>query len=85
MSEEMAKEDLALEKHWRILVGRRGFVMAMAGRRTRNGVETDEPCVVVTVRKKIPLCKLTEEERIPDALPDGTPIDVVESTEFSAQ
>lgn len=79
MNEEgRSKEDLALEKYWAELTGRKGFSHARAYFRIRNGVLTDEPCVTVGVYKKLPLCQLTEEERIPATLPDGTPTDVVE-------
>jgi len=84
MSEERSKEDLALEKYFRLLVDKKGFSHARAYFRTRDGVLTDEPCIVVGVHKKLPLCQLTEEERIPAVLPDGTPTDVVEMQKLTA-
>jgi len=84
MSEERSKEDLALEKYFQVLINKKGFSHARAYFRTKNGVLTDEPCVVVGVHKKLPLCQLTEEERIPETLPDGIPTDVVEMQKIIA-
>ena len=84
MKKEMSKEELSLEKYWQMLVGKRGFRVARAGVRIKNGVVTDESCITVAVGKKLPLCELTDEERIPDAFPDGTPIDIVETQKITA-
>jgi len=85
MSEERSKEDLALEKYFRLLINKRGFSHARAYFRVKNGVLTDEPCVTVGVHQKLPLCQLTEEERIPATLPDGTPTDVIEMQKILSQ
>jgi len=85
MLDERSQEDLSLEKHFMVLIRTKNFCMANAGMRTRGGILTNEPCVVVGVSEKVPLCELTDEERIPSALPDGTPIDVVEMQKIDAQ
>lgn len=85
MSEERSKEGLALEKYFRLLINKKGFSHARAYFRIKDGVLTDEPCVTVAVSKKLPLCQLTEEERVPATLPDGTPTDVIEMQKVYSQ
>ena len=47
------------------------------GIRTRSGVPTGEPCVVVYVERKVPRDELSPEEVQPSAV-DGVPVDGVE-------
>lgn len=51
------------------------------GMRTRGGVPTDEPCLVVYVERKLPPDQLAEGEQLPSEL-DGVCVDVVESGQF---
>jgi hypothetical protein len=51
------------------------------GIRTRRGVPTDEPCLVVYVDRKLPPDQLAAGEQLPSEL-DGVLVDVVESGQF---
>ena len=48
------------------------------GTKKIRGVDTGLPCLVLIVRQKVPLETLAEGERVPPALEDGTPTDVVQ-------
>ena len=54
------------------------------GFRTRLGVRTDDPALVVLVSRKIPIELLRPEERIPAEL-DGVPVDVQEVGQIYSQ
>ncbi|MFO7743519.1 MAG: hypothetical protein R6X31_14550 [Anaerolineae bacterium] len=45
------------------------------GLRQQGGEQTDEPAIVVSVSRKVPLSLLDEEDRIPRQL-EGVPVDV---------
>ncbi len=47
------------------------------GFRQRGGEQTDEICIVVSVRKKVPPDQLAPDDRIPTDL-EGVPVDVQE-------
>ncbi|RMF35827.1 MAG: hypothetical protein D6759_04325 [Chloroflexi bacterium] len=47
------------------------------GFRQRGGEQTDEICIVVSVRKKVPPNQLAPDDRIPTDL-EGVPVDVQE-------
>jgi len=47
------------------------------GFRQRGGQQTDEICLVVSVRKKVPPDQLAPDDRIPAEL-EGVPVDVQE-------
>jgi hypothetical protein len=53
------------------------------GIRTRAGKPTGERCLVVYVKRKLPLSQLSKEERLPTAI-EGVPIDVVDAGEVVA-
>lgn len=48
------------------------------GRKTSNGIESDELCVRVYVVQKLPLSLLSPHDRIPESI-DGIPTDIIES------
>lgn len=57
---------------------RKANVVAVGiGYRQRGGRSTDELCLVVSVRRKVPLEALAPEDRIPPEI-DGVPVDVQE-------
>jgi len=49
----------------------------------RGGIQTREICIVVSVKKKIPLSELKPGEVIPTQI-EGVPVDVVETGEIRA-
>lgn len=53
------------------------------GYRTRGGKPTDEVCIVVSVKKKVPHSQLKSGDLIPSSI-DGVPVDVVETGEIRA-
>ena len=57
---------------------RKANVVAVGiGYRQRGGRPTGELCLVVSVRRKVPLEELAPEDRIPPEI-DGVPVDVQE-------
>ncbi|WP_322801945.1 hypothetical protein [Thermoflexus sp.] len=57
---------------------RKANVVAVGiGYRQRGGRSTDELCLVVSVRRKVPMEALAPEDRIPPEI-DGVPVDVQE-------
>jgi hypothetical protein len=67
-----------------VFMGKKNVVMAYAGTKVSNGVDTGEPCVVIGVKRKIPKDLIAEEDVIPDVLPDGVITDVIECPEIMA-
>ncbi len=59
------------------LFGRRNVVACGVGFKQREGRVTDEPCVIVSVTKKLPKAQLAAEDIVPQKL-DEVPTDVVE-------
>lgn len=66
-----------LARHEAALLRRRNVVAVAAGFRTRGGVPTDERCLVVYVRRKVPARQLAAADRLPRQI-ERVPIDVVE-------
>ncbi len=48
------------------------------GFRTRGGQRTDEVCIVVSVKKKVPAPELKPSDVLPTSI-EGVPIDVIET------
>ncbi len=71
----LANVQRQIEREW---LGKLNIVGVSDGFRTKNGVLTSEPCVVVYVARKIPKDELDPEDVLPYEM-DGVPIDVVES------
>ncbi len=59
------------------LLHKANVVAVGIGYRQRGGRSTDELCLVVSVRHKVPLEALAPEDRIPSEI-DGVPVDVQE-------
>ena len=57
-----------MNSHMRDLFSRRNVVSVGVGRKTTNGQETEEVCIVVGVRKKVPESVLSSENVIPRTL-----------------
>lgn len=73
-----------LARHEAALLRRPNVVAVAAGFRTRGGVPTDERCLVVYVRRKVPARQLAAADRLPRQI-EGVPIDVVEIGPVEAQ
>ncbi len=73
----------AKARHERRLLRKRNVVGLAVGRKVIGGEETDELCLVVLVRKKLPEAELRSRERIPKRINNVT-TDVVETGELEA-
>ncbi len=67
-----------VKRRWEAALLRKANVVAVGiGYRQRGGRMTDELCLVVSVRRKVPLESLAPEDRIPPEI-EGVPVDVQE-------
>ena len=73
----------AKREHENSLIGLNNIVATGVGFKIAGGVQTNEPCVVVSVIKKLPLIQLPESSRVPRTL-DGVKTDVVETGKIFA-
>ncbi|MEE9173713.1 MAG: hypothetical protein V3U30_01910, partial [Thermoplasmata archaeon] len=73
----------AKARHERRLLRKRNVVGVAVGKKVVGGEETDELCLVVLVRKKLPEAELRSRERIPKRINNVT-TDVVETGELEA-
>ena len=60
------------------------FVIAFAGTKVKNGIDTGIPCVVIGVHKKVNVAELDDKDIIPRILPDGVITDIVEFPKIEA-
>ncbi len=68
-----------VKRRWEAALLRKANVVAVGiGYRQRGGRMTDELCLVVSVRRKVPLESLAPEDRIPPEI-EGVPVDVQEA------
>lgn len=70
-------------RHEKTLRGKANVVAVGVGRRVRGGVPSDEVCIVVSVKVKLPAARLAPSDVIPGSL-EGVPVDVVATGEISA-
>ena len=66
-----------------VIMKKPGVISAYAGTKTRNGIDTGIPCIVVGVKKKLPKNKLDSKDLIPSGLPDNVITDVIEVKEIT--
>ncbi|MCS6909661.1 MAG: hypothetical protein NZM11_03720 [Anaerolineales bacterium] len=84
MSENLVQRAIAVKRRHEASLLRLPNVVAVGvGRRVRGGAFTDEICIIVSVRKKMPAAQLDCRDLIPTML-DGVPVDVVETGEIAA-
>jgi hypothetical protein len=69
--------------HEQSLLAKANVVGVGVGFRRRGQELTDEICIVVSVREKVPSEQLSPTDRIPDCI-DGVPVDVQATGEFRA-
>ena len=81
--EAVARVQSVKAKHERELMRKRNVVGVGVGLRKRAGQMTDEVCIVVSVRQKLPRSKLAPKDVIPTVL-DGVPVDVQVTGAFRA-
>lgn len=67
-----------LQESVKFLFGKPNVVTTGVGFKESQGVLTDEPCIVVGVRKKMPQAQLTAQQLVPKVLPQNVKTDVVE-------
>ena len=84
MSDESVQRALEVKRrHEQELLRKANVVAVGVGYCRRGGVQTGEVCIVVSVKKKIPLAELKPGDAIP-ALIEDVPVDVVETGEIRA-
>ena len=71
------------ERYAAELMKKENVVGVGIGLRRVGGRPTDQVCIVVMVKDKVPLHTLSPKDRVPQML-DGVPVDVQETGEFSA-
>jgi hypothetical protein len=65
-------------RHEASLLRKANVVGVGVGFRTRAGQRSDEVCIVVSVKTKLPASQLNRSDLLPTSL-DGVPVDVVET------
>lgn len=81
---QIARARAVKAKYEADLMAHPGVVGVGIGLRQRSGELTNEVCIVVMVRRKVPSALLDEDERLPRSL-EGVPVDVQEVGEVEAQ
>ena len=81
--EAVARVQSVKARHERELMRKRNVVGVGVGFRERAGQRTDEVCIVVSVREKLPLDQLAPKDVIPAEL-DGVHVDVQATGAFRA-
>ena len=70
-------------RHEKELMRKPNVVAVGVGFRTRGGARTDEVCLVVSVKAKLPTSQLKHADAIPSSI-ENVPVDVVETGEIRA-
>lgn len=79
MSEQAVKHAQDVKRRHEAELLRKANVVAVGiGFRTRGGQPTQEVCIVVSVKTKVPPAQLKRGDLLPASI-DGVPIDVVET------
>ncbi len=73
----------AKEKFEGVLLGKPNVVGVGVAKKRVGGKETDEPCVVVFVEKKVPNSQLRKKDQVPETV-GGVKTDVIETGEIRA-
>lgn len=84
MSQDWVQRAIAAKRRHEAELLRKPNVVAVGvGRRAQGGAFTDDVCIVVSVKRKVPAALLSREDLIPATL-DGVPVDVIETGEIVA-
>jgi hypothetical protein len=79
MSDQTIQRTLEVKRRHEQELLRKANVLAVGvGYRTRDGQQTQEVSIVVSVKNKVPASNLKPGDRIPASL-EGVPVDVVET------
>ena len=81
--EAVARAQAVKAKYERELMRKRSVIGVGVGLRERAGQTTDEVCIVVSVREKLPPDQLAPQDVIPTQL-EGVPVDVKATGTFRA-
>ena len=85
MSDQSIQHTQDVKRRYEAELLRKPNVVAVGiGYRTRGGQRTDDVCIVVSVKTKVPAVQLKRGEAVPASI-DGVPIDVVETGVIRAQ
>ena len=82
-SEAIVRAQQVKAKYEQVLMRKRNVVGVGVGFREQGGQITNQVCIVVSVRKKLPLPQLSPKDAIPSEL-DGVPVDVKVTGAFHA-
>jgi hypothetical protein len=84
MSDQAVQRALDVKRrHEQELLRKANVVAVGIGQCRRGGVQTEEVCIVVSVKNKVPLSKLKPRDVIPAEI-EKVPVDVVETGEIRA-
>lgn len=84
MSQDAVQHAMEVKRRHETELMRKPNVVAVGvGFRTRGGVRTDEVCIVVSVKAKMPMSQLKHGDAIPSSI-ENVPIDVIETGEIRA-
>ena len=84
MSDQAMQRALEVKRrHEQELLRKANVVAVGIGHGKRGGVPTQEVCIVVSVKNKVPLSKLKPRDVIPAEI-EKVPVDVVETGEIRA-
>ncbi len=70
-------------RHEKELMRKPNVVAVGVGFRQRGGMRTDEVCIVVSVKQKLPASQMKPGDVIPSLI-EGVPVDVIETGEIRA-
>lgn len=73
-----------LQESIKMLFGKPNVITTGIGFKESRGVVTDEPCIVVGVKKKVPQAQLTATQLVPKVLAQNVKTDVVEVGQIRA-
>lgn len=84
MSDPFVQHALEVKgRHEQGLLHKANVVAVGVGYRRRGGVQTREVCIVVSVKKKVPVSELKPRDVIPAQI-ENVPVDVLETGEIRA-
>lgn len=72
-----SKEERVLEKYWEQLKDKKGVLSVRLGHKFVDGKDTGQLAVIVYVKKKLPLSKISKKQLVPSTL-EGIATDVIE-------
>ena len=85
MSQDAIQRAMEVKRrHEKELMRKLNVVGVGVGFRTQGGARTDEICIVVSVKTKLPAPQMKPGDLIPSSI-EGVPVDVVETGEITIQ